>query len=323
MGNIVCEMMGIKYPILLGGMLFVGKAKLVAAVSNAGGLGILGAGAMGAEELREEIREIRNLTEQPFGINIPVRSPRAEVLVQVVFEEGVKIVSTSAGDPFQFTKPLKQRGVIVLHVVPTVAHARRAQDGGVDAIVAEGSESGGYINLEEVTTMALVPQVVDAVKLPVIAAGGIADARGLVAALALGAVGVQMGTRFLATKECEIPDDYKKALLLAKDTDTVVVRGKITAHRDLKKELISKVQEPEGEPLVSTEEMVTQFERGGLKEFPKDGIRWAGRSAGQSAGLIQEILPVEKVISRMMEEAQALILSLPKKMDLAHMEADH
>jgi len=316
-------MMGIKYPILLGGMLFVGKAKLVAAVSNAGGLGILGGGAMGSEELREEIREIRSLTERPFGINIPVRSPRAEALVQGVFEEGVKIVSTSAGDPFQFTKPLKQRGVIVIHVVPTVAHARRAQDAGVDAIVAEGSESGGYINLEEVTTMALVPQVVDVVKLPVIAAGGIADARGLVAALALGAVGVQMGTRFLATKECEIPDDYKKALLLARDTDTVVVRGKITAHRDLKKELIAKVQESEGVPLVSVEEMVSQFEREGVREFPKDGIRWAGRSAGQSAGLIHEILPVEKVIIRMMAEAQALMTSLTKKLGLAHLEAGH
>jgi enoyl-[acyl-carrier protein] reductase II len=294
-------------------MLFVGRARLVAAVSDAGGLGILGAGAMGADELKEEIRQVRSLTDRPFGLNIPVRSPRAEALVQVVFEEAVKIVSTSAGDPFQFTEPLKQKGVIVIHVVPTVAHARRAQDAGVDVIVAEGSESGGYINLEEVTTMALVPQVVDAVKLPVVAAGGIADARGLVAALALGAVGVQMGTRFLATRECEIPDDYKKALLLARDTDTVVVRGKITAHRDLKKELIAKAQESEGEPLVSVEEMVTQFERGGIREFPKDGIRWAGRSAGQSAGLIHEILPVEKLIGRMMAEVSALMASLPQK----------
>jgi enoyl-[acyl-carrier protein] reductase II len=311
--NILCEMVGIKYPILLGGMLFVGRARLAAAVSNAGGLGILGAGAMGSEELKGEIREIRSLTERPFGINIPVRSPRAGDLVRVAVEETVKIVTTSAGDPFQFTEPLKQKGVMVIHVIPTVAHARRAQDAGVDAVVAEGSESGGYINLEEVTTMALVPQVVDAVKLPVIAAGGIADARGLVAALALGAVGVQMGTRFLATTECEIPDDYKKALLLAGDTDTVVVRGKITAHRDLKKELISKVQESKGDALVSVEEMVSQFERGSLREFPKDEIRWAGRSAGQSAGLIHEILPVEKVISRMMAEVHTLMASLPQK----------
>jgi enoyl-[acyl-carrier protein] reductase II len=141
--------------------------------------------------------------------------------------------------------------------------------------------------------------------------------------LALGAVGVQMGTRFLATTECEIPDDYKKALLLARDTDTVVVRGKITAHRDLKKELIAEVQKSEGVPLVSVEELVSQFEREGVKEFPKDGIRWAGRSAGQSAGFIHEILPVEKVIGRMMAEAQSLTTSLTQKLGLAHLEAGH
>jgi len=307
-------MVGIRYPILLGGMLFLGRARLVAAVSHAGGLGILGAGAMRPEEFREEVRLIRSLTDRPFGVNIPVRSPRAETLIQGVIEESIKTVTTSAGDPFHFTPLLRQKGVTVLHVVPTVAHALRAEKAGVDAVVAEGSESGGYINLEEVTTLALVPQVVDAVKVPVVAAGGIADARGFVAALALGAAGVQMGTRFLATAESEIPDDYKRALLLAKDTDTVVVRGKISAHRDLKKELIERVQESQGQPLISVEEMVSRFEKGGPKEFPKNGIRWAGRSAGQSAGLIQEILPVEKVIRQMMAEAHALVTSLPPKM---------
>lgn len=287
---------------------------MVAAVSHAGGLGILGAGAMRPEEFREEVRQIRSLTDRPFGVNIPVRSPRAETLIQGVIEESIKTVTTSAGDPFHFTPLLRQKGVTVLHVVPTVAHALRAEKAGVDAVVAEGSESGGYINLEEVTTLALVPQVVDAVKVPVVAAGGIADARGFVAALALGAAGVQMGTRFLATAESEIPDDYKRALLLAKDTDTVVVRGKISAHRDLKKELIERVQESQGQPLISVEEMVSRFEKGGPKEFPKNGIRWAGRSAGQSAGLIQEILPVEKVIRQMMAEAHALVTSLPPKM---------
>jgi enoyl-[acyl-carrier protein] reductase II len=269
---------------------------------------------MRPEEFREEVRQIRSLTDRPFGVNIPVRSPRAETLIQGVIEESIKTVTTSAGDPFHFTPLLRQKGVTVLHVVPTVAHALRAEKAGVDAVVAEGSESGGYINLEEVTTLALVPQVVDAVKVPVVAAGGIADARGFVAALALGAAGVQMGTRFLATAESEIPDDYKRALLLAKDTDTVVVRGKISAHRDLKKELIERVQESQGQPLISVEEMVSRFEKGGPKEFPKNGIRWAGRSAGQSAGLIQEILPVEKVIRQMMAEAHALVTSLPPKM---------
>jgi enoyl-[acyl-carrier protein] reductase II len=295
-------------------MLFVGRAKLVAAVSHAGGLGVLGAGAMGPEEFREEVRQIRSLSDRPFGVNIPVRSPLAETLVQGAIEETIKVVITSAGDPFQFTSLLRQKGVTVLHVVPTVAHALRAEKAGVDAVVAEGSESGGYINLEEVTTLALVPQVVDAVKVPVVAAGGIADARGFVAALALGATGVQMGTRFLATAESEIPDDYKRALLLAGDTDTLVVRGKVTAHRDLKKELIERVQESQGEPLISVEEMVSRFEKGGPRKFPPNGVRWAGRSAGQIAGLIHEIMPVEKVIRQMMAEAHALLSSLPSKM---------
>lgn len=313
MGNVLCEMMGIKYPIILGGMLFEGKARLAAAVSNAGGLGLLGAGAMKAEELREQIRKVRDLTDLPFGVNIPVRNPRAEALVQVMIQEKVKIVSTSAGDPFRFTRLLRQRGIIVVHVVPTVAHARRAQDADVDAIVAEGSESGGFINLAEVTTMVLVPQVVDAVKLPVIAAGGIADARGLVAALALGAVGVQMGTRFLATTECEIPDDYKKTILMAMDTDTVVVRGKGSAHRDLKKELADKVREPKREPLFSVEEMVAQVEKGGMSESQTNQIRATGRCAGQIAGLIHEVIPVEQVIGSIMEEVHTLMASLPQK----------
>jgi enoyl-[acyl-carrier protein] reductase II len=314
MKNVLCDMMGIKYPILLGGMLFEGKARLAAAVSNAGGLGVLGAGAMKAEELREQIRMVRDLTDLPFGVNIPVRNAKAESLVQVVIQENVKIVATSAGDPFRFTSLLKQRGIIVVHVVPTVAHARRAQDADVNAIVAEGSESGGFINLAEVTTMTLVPQVVDAVKLPVIAAGGIADARGLVAALALGAVGIQMGTRFLATTECEISDDYKKTVLLAKDTDTVVVRGKVSAHRDLKKELADKVREPKGEPLFSVTEMVAQVEKGGLSESQKEQIRATGRCAGQIAGLIHEVMPVEQVIGSIMKEAHILMAHLPQKL---------
>lgn len=310
MGNVLCDMMGIKFPILLGGMLFVGRARLVSAVSEAGGLGILGAGAMGPETLRNEIRQIRSLTDQPFGINIPLRSPLAEVLVQLAIQESVRVVSTSAGDPSRFTGLLKERGIIVVHVVPTVAHALHAQDAGVDAIVAEGSESGGYINLEEVTTMALVPQVVDAVSLPVIAAGGIADARGLVAAFALGAVGVQMGTRFLASEESDIPNDYKRAILLAKDTDTVVVREKGAAHRDLKRELIERVSGSEMDTLLPVDEIMSLLEKGTLKQLPK----WIVSSAGQSAGLIHEILAVEKVIHLMMKVAREIMASLPGKL---------
>jgi enoyl-[acyl-carrier protein] reductase II len=309
MGNILCDMLGIKYPILLGGMLFVGRARLVSAVSEAGGLGVLGAGAMGPETLREEIRQIRSLTDQPFGINIPLRSPMAEVLVQLAIQESVRVVATSAGNPSLFTRSLKEKEIIVVHVVPTVAHALQAQEAGVDAVVAEGSESGGYINLEEVTTMALVPQVVDAVSLPVIAAGGIADARGLVAALALGAVGVQMGTRFLASEESDIPNDYKRAILLARDTDTVVVREKGAAHRDLKKELIERVSGSEVDT-IPVKEVMSLLEKGTLKQLPK----WIVSSAGQSAGLIHEILAVGKVIHLMMKGAHEIMASLPGKL---------
>lgn len=309
MGNILCDMLGIKYPILLGGMLFVGRARLVSAVSEAGGLGVLGAGAMGPETLREEIRQIRSLTDQPFGINIPLRSPMAEVLVQLAIQESVRVVATSAGNPSLFTRSLKEKEIIVVHVVPTVAHALQAQEAGVDAVVAEGSESGGYINLEEVTTMALVPQVVDAVSLPVIAAGGIADARGLVAAFALGAVGVQMGTRFLASEESDIPNDYKRAILLARDTDTVVVREKGAAHRDLKKELIERVSGSEVDT-IPVKEVMSLLEKGTLKQLPK----WIVSSAGQSAGLIHEILAVGKVIHLMMKGAHEIMASLPGKL---------
>lgn len=309
MGNILCDMLGIKYPILLGGMLFVGRARLVSAVSEAGGLGVLGAGAMGQETLREEVREIRSLTDQPFGINIPLRSPMAEVLVQLAIQESVRVVATSAGNPSLFTRSLKEKGIIVIHVVPTVAHALQAQDAGVDAIVAEGSESGGYINLEEVGTMALVPQVVDAVSLPVIAAGGIADARGLVAALALGAVGIQVGTRFLASEESDIPNDYKRAILLATDTDTVVVREERAAHRDLKRELIERVSGSEVDTM-PVKEVMSLLEKGTLKQLPK----WIVSSAGQSAGLIHEILAVEKVIHLMMKGAREIMASLPGKL---------
>ena len=313
MGNVLCDMMGIRHPILLGGMLFVGRARLVAAVSRAGGLGILGAGAMKPDELREEIGRVRAFTDCPFGVNIPVRSPRAQALAQVAVQESVNVVSTSAGSPFLYTHFLKENRITVIHVVPTVAHAVRAQEAGVDAIVAEGSESGGYISLEEVTTLALVPQVVDAVKVPVIAAGGIADARGLVAALALGAVGIQMGTRFLATLECDIPPDYKRAILVATDIDTIVVRGERTAHRDLKKELIDRVRESREGPSMEVEEMVASFERGSIGDLAEGRTVWSVRSAGQSAGLVRDVLPAEEVIHRIMKEAVQLMASLPEK----------
>jgi enoyl-[acyl-carrier protein] reductase II len=309
MGNVLCSMMGIDYPIILGGMLFAGRAKLVAAVSKAGGLGIIGAGAMSPDELRREIEDIREITQRPFGINVPVWSPRADSLVKVAIDESVKVVSLSAGDPFKYTSILKENGIIVIHVVPTVSHAIRARDAGVDAIVAEGSESGGFINPEEVTTIALVPQVVDAVDIPVIAAGGIADARGFVAALALGAVGIQMGTRFIATEECPVPYNYKKAIIIAKDTDTMVIRGKRASHRALKREVVFKVEGPEVENLLDDRGIDNPFEK--WRDSNGQEMKWVLRSAGQSAGLVREVMKVEELILKIMEDAKKIISSLP------------
>jgi enoyl-[acyl-carrier protein] reductase II len=291
-------------------MLQLGRARLVAAVSEAGGLGILGAGAWSAEELQEQIRQVRELTKNPFGVNIPVRSPRSPELVHVVREEKIPAVTTSAGDPRRYTQELRRAGIYVLHVVPTVEHARRAGEAGVDAVIAEGVESGGFVSLEEVTTFVLVPQVVEAVNLPVLAAGGIGDGRGLAAALALGAVGVQVGTRFLASEESEAGAGYKEALRQARDTDTVVVRGNRMAHRDLKDELLARVGANPG--LETSREWIAAHEKDSAGEHEmqarlRERKNWPTRSAGQVAGLVREVLPVKEIIDRMVKDAREVL----------------
>jgi len=312
MKNILCQSLNIRYPILMGGMLRVGRARLAAAVSEAGGLGILGAGGWMKDELRDQIAALRKRTAKPFGVNVPVRSPRSSELMEVVLEQKVPVVTTSAGDPARYTEALKKAGIYVLHVVPTVEHARKAQGAGVDAIIAEGFESGGFVNLEEVTTFILVPQVIEAVHLPVLAAGGIGNGRGLAAALALGAAGVQVGTCFLASEESEVTLAYKKALLLATDTDTVVVRGKSMARRELKDELLTRVI-PNLDKATTKNWVV--HERGEWKEnevqsqLKERGI-WPTRSAGQVAGLIHEILPAKEIIVRMVHEARDVLKGL-------------
>ena len=313
MENILCQNLNIRYPILLGGMLQIGRARLAAAVSEAGGLGILGAGAWTGEELRGQIRQVRQLTAKPFGVNIPVRSPRAPELVDVILEQKIPVVTTSAGNARLYTQTLQKGGIYVMHAIPTVDHARRAQEAGVDAIIAEGYESGGFLSLEEVTTFILVPQVVEAVSLPVIAAGGIGNGRGLAAALALGAIGVQVGTRFLASEESEVTPSYKNALLLARDTDTTVVRGKRMAHRDLKDELLMRVKP--GLDKVDSAEWVALHEQDKRNEDEiqahlQERKGWPSRSAGQVAGLIHEILPAKEIMQCMVQEAQAILRGL-------------
>jgi len=222
--NPVCHLFGIRYPIVQGGMLGISCPELAAAISNAGGLGML-SGVKPVNELRAEIRQTRELTNKPFGVNLPLHDvkERALEIVEAIVKERVKVVATSAGSPQICTKPLKNAGIVVMHVVSTVDHALAAEAAGVDVVVASGVEAGGFVGRYEITTLVLVPQVVDAVKIPVIAAGGIGDARGFVAALALGAQGIQMGTRFIATKDCPVADDYKQAIVRARDNSTEIV----------------------------------------------------------------------------------------------------
>ena len=223
----ITEILGIEYPIIQGGMAWVAEYNLAAAVSNAGGLGLIGAGGAPAEWVREQIREAKKLTDKPFGVNIMLMSPEADEIAKVVVEEGVKVVTTGAGNPAKYMEDWKKAGIKVIPVVASVALAKMMERCGADAVVAEGTEAGGHIG--DITTMALVPQVVDVLGIPVIAAGGIADGRGIAAAFMLGAEGVQMGTHFVVAKECIVHDNYKKKIINARDIDSKVT-GRTTGH---------------------------------------------------------------------------------------------
>lgn len=298
----ICEMIGIKYPIFQGGMAWVADSSLAAAVSNAGGLGIIAAANAPVEYVRDEIRKTKALTDKPFGVNIMLLSSNAEEVAKMVCEEGVKVVTTGAGNPGKYISMWKQHGIIVIPVVPSVALAIRMERTGADAVIAEGCESGGHIG--ELTTMALVPQVADAVKIPVIAAGGIGDGRGIAAAFMLGAEGVQVGTRFLVAKECTIHENYKQKVLGAKDIDTVVT-GRPTGHpvRVLKNKLTRQFQlmEKENAPLEKYEEMG----RGALPKAVRDGdIDMGSVMAGQIAGLIVKEQTANEIVEEMFIEAE-------------------
>ena len=299
----ITELLGIQYPIIQGGMAWVAEHHLAAAVSEAGGLGLIGAANAPAEWVREQIRAAKNLTEQPFGVNIMLMSPYADEVAQVVAEEGVKVVTTGAGSPEKYMELWKQSGIRVIPVVASVALAKRMERCGADAVVAEGCESGGHVG--ESTTMALVPQVVDAVKIPVIAAGGIADGRGIAAAFMLGAKAVQMGTRFIATKEAQVHESYKNQVLRAKDIDTRVT-GRSTGHpvRALRNEMTKRYLEleQEGAPF----EELEQLTLGGLRRAVVEGdVRMGSMMAGQCAGLVREILPCSELVPKLMQEAKA------------------
>lgn len=304
----ICEILGIKYPIFQGGMAWVSTYHLASAVSNAGGVGIIAAGGANGEYVREQIRKTRELTKKPFGINIMLMSPFADEVMKVVMEERVPMITTGAGNPGKYIKDLKKCGIKVLPVVASVALAKRLEQEGVDGLIAEGTESGGHVG--ELTTMCIVPQVVDAVKIPVLAAGGIADGRGMLAAFALGAEGIQMGTRFVCSKECFVHKNYKEALLNARDRDTIVT-GRSTGHpvRCIKNKLTREFDRIEANR-ASIEE-IEELGRGTLKMAAVDGdITNGSVMSGQIAGNIKEIKSVSEIINDIIFEYNCILKGL-------------
>ena len=302
----ITELLGIKYPILQGGMAWIAESTLASAVSDAGGAGIIAGGAAPIDYLRGEIRKCKELTDKPFGVNVMLMSPNADDLAQLVIDEGVAFVTTGAGNPGKYMEGWKNAGIKVIPVVPSVALAKRMERSGADAVIAEGTESGGHIG--ENTTMCLVPQVVDAVNIPVIAAGGIADGRGIAASFMLGAKGVQVGTRFLASEECVIHPTYKNLVIEAKDTDSVVT-GRYTGHpcRNVKTKFAKRLASGEKDGSLSPDE----FEKltvGALRKAVQDGNLDEGSFlCGAIAGMINEVKPCKDIIEEMFGMAEKLL----------------
>lgn len=301
----VTDILGIEYPIIQGGMAWVAEHSLAAAVSNAGGLGIIGAGGASAEFVRDQIRQVKQETDKPFGVNIMLMNPEADAIAQAVAEEGVQVVTTGAGNPGKYMNMWKEAGVKVIPVVASVAMAKLMERGGADAVIAEGMESGGHIG--STTTMALVPQVADAVTIPVIAAGGIADGRGFAAAFMLGAEAVQMGTRFVAAKESVVHQNYKDMLIKAKDIDSAVT-GMSTGHpvRSIRNKMTKEYLrlEKESADLMELEKLTL----GSLRKAVVEGDVVNGTvMAGQIAGLIKKEQTCAEIINEIMAQAQKLL----------------
>lgn len=300
----VTELLGVEYPIVQGGMAWVAEQHLAAAVSAAGGLGLIGGASAPGEVVRNMIRDVRSMTDRPFGVNVMLMSPHAADVARVVLEEGVKVVTTGAGVPDKYIRDWKAAGVRVIPVVASVAQARLMERLGADAVVAEGTESGGHIG--EATTMTLLPQVADAVSIPVIAAGGIADGRGMMAAFMLGAEGVQLGTRFVASTEAVVADAYKQRIVRAKDIDSAVT-GRSHGHpvRCLRNDMTREYARLEAEG--KSFEELEYLTLGSLRRAVQEGdIKSGTVMAGQIAGLVKDVKPCAKIIRDMMNEFRAL-----------------
>ena len=301
----ITELLNIEYPIIQGGMAWVADYHLAAAVSNAGGLGLIGSGGAPASWVKDQIREVKKLTDKPFGVNIMLMNPEADEIAKVIVEEKVPVVTTGAGNPAKYIKEWKEAGVKVIPVVASCALAKMMERCGADAVVAEGTEAGGHIG--EITTMSLVPQVVEAVNIPVIAAGGIADGRGFAAALMLGAKAVQMGTHFVATKECNVHENYKEKIIKAKDIDSKVT-GRSTGHpvrvlrNQMSNEYIKKEQEG------ATLEELELLTLGGLRKAVVEGnVKEGSLMAGQVAGLVKKQYTCKELIEKVVTEGQQVI----------------
>ena len=301
----ITKLLGIKYPVFQGGMAQIAKHELASAVSNAGGLGIIASGGMSIDQIREEIVNCKKHTDKPFAVNLMLMMHNIDEIIDVVIEEGVGIVTTGAGTPRKYMPKLKEAGIKVIPVIPSVKAAKKMEELGCDAVVVEGMEAGGHVG--ESTTMALLPQVTSAVNIPVIAAGGIADGRGVAAAYCLGASGVQMGTVFLATEECPISDNYKNVILEAVDTSTTLTGTKFGAPvRGIKNELTKRYHELEekSSTLMELEELTL----GSLRRAAYEGdVENGSIMSGQIAGLVNEIRPVKDVIEGIFEEAQKVL----------------
>ena len=301
----ICEMLGIKYPVFQGGMAWVADASLAAAVSNAGGLGLISSVNAGTEAVRNEIRKCKEMTDKPFGVNIMLQAPNAGEIAQMVVEEGVKILTTGAGSPAQYMEMWKAAGIKVIPVVASVALALKMQSAGADAVVAEGAESGGHVG--ELHTMPLIPQIVDALDIPVIAAGGICDGRGAAAAFMLGADAIQVGTRFLSAEECTAHQEYKDKILKASDISTIVT-GKSLGHpvRSLKTPFSKSFAKMESDPNVTPEEILA-FGTGALRKAVQEGDRNGSYMAGECAGMVKKIEPAKAIVEDLILGAEKVI----------------
>ena len=298
-------MLGIQYPVFQGGMAWVADASLAAAVSNAGGLGLISSINAGTEAVRNEIRRCRELTDKPFGVNIMLQAPNAAEVAQMVVEEGVKILTTGAGSPAQYMHMWKEAGIKVIPVVASVALALKMQAAGADAVVAEGAESGGHVG--ELHTMPLIPQVVDAVDIPVVAAGGICDGRGAAAAFMLGADAIQVGTRFLSAEECTVHAEYKDKILKASDVSTIVT-GKSLGHpvRSLKTPFSRTFAKMENDPSVNPDEILA-FGSGALRKAVQEGDKNGSYMAGECAGMVKKIEPAAAIVEDLILGAEKVI----------------